>query len=305
VDELGYGKYAAEYGNAQAAFFLKKDRPASQIMVADSPDYAFNEYVQITVELGIVGLIIFLLTIGSTLFFCNSPFSIFHSSFLAFLVFAVFSYPFSVLPLSIFFVVLLALLAPSSSKLSISFPLRLQMGFLAICWSITAFGAYQILSKRDAYSKMSSLQMHYQINHSLETVDNYLELYPALRHEKVFLFELGQILSKSEQFAESNGIFEEYLRIDSDPMIYNCMGNNYKSLGAYSKAEKMYIRASQIVPNRHYPLYLLMKLYQETHQTDKAIAIAETLLNKPVKVPSTAIREMRDEARKLIIKYEL
>ena len=44
----------------------------------------------------------------------------------------------------------------------------------------------------------------------------------------------------------------------------------YKEMGNYRKAENMYIRALQIVPNRHYPLYLLMKLYKDNGQTEKA-----------------------------------
>ena len=87
-------------------------------------------------------------------------------------------------------------------------------------------------------------------------------------------------------------------------MVYNCMGNNFKGMSEYAQAESMYIRASQVVPNRHYPLYLLMKLYQETGQSEKAKAKAETLLKKPVKVQSTAIREMHEEAKQLIMNSE-
>ena len=127
----------------------------------------------------------------------------------------------------------------------------------------------------------------------------YEALYPLLKHEKQFLFEYGQSLSKSGQHTESNRIFHEFLRYSSDPMVYNCMGNNYKEMNESQKAENAYIHASKIVPNRHYPLYLLMKLYQETGQADRAQAMAHELLNKPVKVKSTAIREMQEEARKV------
>jgi tetratricopeptide (TPR) repeat protein len=81
------------------------------------------------------------------------------------------------------------------------------------------------------------------------------------------------------------------------------MGNNYKEMGDYEKAEKMYISASQIVPNRHYPLYLLMNLYEESGQTKKAKAIADVLLKKPVKIPSTAIRKMQEEAKKFQMEH--
>jgi len=83
-------------------------------------------------------------------------------------------------------------------------------------------------------------------------------------------------------------------------MIYNCMGNNFKAMGDYQKAEASYIHALQIVPNRHYPLYLLMRLYYETGQLKKARETAQTLLSKPAKVMSTAIREMQEEAKRII-----
>ena len=296
----GYGRFTAVYGDAQAAYFLKSERSPAQIMVADSPDYAFNEYVQIAVELGIVGLFLFLFLIASSLFPLNSSFLSIRSSLLSFLVFAAFSYPFSVLPLAILFVFLLALSAPSSKKLTITLPLFIRVIGAMACWCITAYGAYQILPKREAYREWQSVRVFYNVNAYNDTAQKYAALYPCLSHEEHFLFEYAQCLSKTGQHIESNRILKEYLHYGSDPMVYNCIGNNYKEIGEYEKAESMYIRASQIVPNRHYPLYLLMKLYQESGQIEKAKAMAETLLNKPVKVQSAAIREIQIEARKIM-----
>ena len=295
----GYGRFTAVYGDAQASYFLKKERSAAQIMVADSPDYAFNEYVQMTVELGIVGLILFLFLIGSCFIKIRSL-TTNHCSLITILVFAAFSYPFSVLPLVIMFVFLLALSAPASKKLSFTLPVWLRVIGVAIFFSITAYGAHQILPKRAAYKEWSSVRTLYNVNLYHEAAKEYASLYAVLRHEKYFLFEYAQSLSKTGQYTESNRIFEEYLLYGSDPMVYNCMGNNYKEMGDYAKAENMYNRASQIVPNRHYPLYLLMMLYQETAQIEKAKAMAGTLLDKPVKVQSTAIREMQLEAKRII-----
>ena len=295
----GYGKFAAVYGDAQATYFLKQERTAAQVMVADSPDYAFNEYVQIAVELGIVGLLLFLLLMGSC-FVVQHSLTHSHCSLIAFSVFAAFSYPFSVLPLGIMFIFLLALSAPSSRKLSFTAPVWLRAIVVALCFGVTAYSVCQILPKRAAYREWSTLRTLYRINAFHEATKEYATLYPKLRHEKHFLFEYAQCLSKTEQPAESNRIFEEYLLYGSDPMVYNCMGNNFKEMGDYGKAENLYLRASQIVPNRLYPLYLLMKLYAETGQTEKAKAMADALLKKPVKVKSAAIREMQEEARKMV-----
>ena len=298
---VGYGSFTKIYGDLQATYFLDAKRTEVQKMLADSPDYAFNEYVQIAVELGLVGLALFLFIVFFSLFSLCKSYCVVNSSLLTFLVFAAFSYPFSVLPLSIFFVFLLAISASSSNKLSFSLPIWLQIVGIGICWSITAFSAYKILPKHAAYKEWKSIQTIYNTNYSNEALKKYKTLYQELQHEKYFLFEYGQCLSKTGRHAESNSIFEEYLHYGSDPMVYNCMGNNYKEMADFDKAEIMYFQALQIVPNRHYPLYLLMKLYKDIGQTQKAKDMAVALLNKPVKVLSTAIREMREEARKIIL----
>ena len=63
-----------------------------------------------------------------------------------------------------------------------------------------------------------------------------------------------------------------------------------------------YRLAANVVPNKFYPLYLLVKLYDETGQTEKARAMARELLNKEVKVPSKAIEEIKAEMERLIHK---
>ena len=298
---FGYGRFTAMYGDAQAEYFLSGKGNEVQVILADSPDYAFNEYVKIAVELGIVGLALFLLTVGFSLFTPQSSFFAPRSSLLTLLVFAAFSYPFSVLPLSILFVFMLALSAQSSEKLSFTLPVWLRVVGITVCCGITTFGAYQILSKYSAYQEWNQLQITKHENTCNEAVQKYKALYSRLRQEKKFLFEYGQCLSKTGKYIESNSIFEEYFHHGSDPMVYNCMGNNYKKMGEFYKAENMYVRALQIVPNRHYPLYLLMNLYKDSGQTQKAKDMAVDLLRKPVKISSTAIREMREEARKIII----
>ncbi len=313
----GYGTFSAVYGDAQAGYFLSGKGNEAQEMVADSPDDAFNEYVQMAVELGLVGFGLFIFLIIYCLFLIGRSFrqtSITEAShqtstigyikwsLLAFLVFAAFSYPFSMLPLVIIFVFLLAILASSSRSFSFSVPVWLRVAFFIIGCGITIYGAHIILPQRAAYREWQSVQMLYQAGIYESTVKDYQALYPQLGYQKQFLFEYGQCLSKTGQYVESNRIFAQFLHYGSDPMVYNCMGNNYKEMKEYEKAETSYIHASQIIPNRHYPLYLLMKLYEETGQIEKARAAAQSLLVKPVKVNSTAIREMQQEAKQLLKK---
>lgn len=57
-------------------------------------------------------------------------------------------------------------------------------------------------------------------------------------------------------------------------------------------------------PSRFYTKYLLAKLYDETGQREKAILTANALLQMQIKVPSTAVDEIKEEMQNIIIKYK-
>ena len=54
----GLGNFSGAYGEAQAAYFAAGK--GTEELVAGSPDYGFNEYLQIAVEGGFIALVLFL-----------------------------------------------------------------------------------------------------------------------------------------------------------------------------------------------------------------------------------------------------
>jgi tetratricopeptide (TPR) repeat protein len=103
-----------------------------------------------------------------------------------------------------------------------------------------------------------------------------------------------------ELYGESDRVLQRAVQISCDPMLYNILGKNRQALKDYDSAEQRFVKAANIVPNRLYPHYLLMKLYVETENGEKAREMAQTVLTKEPKVRSTAIEEMRKEAKKII-----
>ncbi len=57
---VGTGCFAGAYGNAQEASFVSGAMTEDQVRVAGAPDYAFNDFLQITVETGAAGALLFL-----------------------------------------------------------------------------------------------------------------------------------------------------------------------------------------------------------------------------------------------------
>ena len=83
-------------------------------------------------------------------------------------------------------------------------------------------------------------------------------------------------------------------------MFWNIIGNNYKALGEYPQAEASYKTAFAMVPNRIYPLYLLMNLHRDAGRSAEALTMARRVADFTPKVESPATNQMQEEARSFI-----
>ena len=57
-----------------------------------------------------------------------------------------------------------------------------------------------------------------------------------------------------------------------------------------------------MVPHKLYPLYLLARLYDETGQNEKAVSVANKIMEKEIKVESEATEEIRAAMMEIIRK---
>ena len=294
----GLGNFAGAYGQAQYGYFIL-GVDEKEAMTADCPAYAFNEFIQIGVEQGIVGLLLFLGIIIIAVASCirSQGKAGVLGAIVAVLVFGFTSYPLSVLPICIAFVTLL----PLSNGENNSFVLP-KVVFVAISIILAGSCIYftaRIKPLRQAYRSLRVLTMTAQYN-QYDYSKDFQELISYLNKNYKFMFSYGKALAAQNKFDESSGVLIKGASSSSDPMFYNLIGNNYLALGETEKAEKYYWKAYYTLPNRLYPLYLLTKLYHETGQDEKAKEIAMRLLEKEPKVMSTAVREMKDYARKIM-----
>lgn len=311
---VGYGYFPGAFGQTQAEYFASGKGTQQEEMVAGSPEYGFNEYLQIGVEQGVIGLLLFLgIAAGSIWQAAKSKTEGSNGmigSLTAILVFASFSYPLRVLPLCLVFIQLLAIAQgyPPPDKQ------KKHSGRSLNVWATRAFAVCLIVmvflltrnkeNMQDAYIRWSEEKTYFNMNIFEGTVDHYRQLYPRLKHEGSFLFEYGQCLSKTGQYEESNRILTEGTQFSSDPMFYNIMGKNYQALKQYDKAEEAFRRACLVIPHRLYPLYLLAKMYFESGQTEKGVEAARQLIAKEPKVSSSATEDMKKEMEQAVAENE-
>lgn len=305
----GQGSFPGIYGNAQAKYFAERQGTEREQLIAGAPDCAYNEYLQISVEHGVVGLLVFLLILMIA-FFNAQRTEIWGAEALfgalgVFLVFACFSYPLRVFYLNLLsiFVILIAVCLPLKAEnfrtwyCKFSFFLFILSVLLIVCYSFGYIGRPGLKQARNYWHE---LRPHYYNGDFENIIENYTALYPYLSNETAFIFEYGQCLAQTGNYERSNEILEIGAKYSSDPMFYNIMGKNYQRLKQYDRAESMFQQALFRIPHRIYPLYLLMSMYFESGQLDKAMKSACEIINKNVKFETSDTKSIKKEAEQML-----
>ena len=293
---VGYGtnSFASAYGMAQENYFAKGQYSEVEELVAGSPEYAFNEYLQVAVEYGIPFLFFVLLIIAFCLWsgIVNKRIGV-CGSVISVLVFAFSSYPMQIPGFAVTFYFLLAACIIGRSKTM----------FLFFILIIILLGTYYCqYNQYDACKNWYRSKMLYNIGAYQSAKEEYEKLYSELKNRGVFLFEYGHCLHKLKEYDRSAIVLEEAMKYNCDPMVLNIIGKNYQAVGKYERAEGSLIRSTHRLPGRIYPYYLLAKLYAEPdyQQLEKLERMVEVVLTKEPKVQSTAVKEMRVEVKKLL-----
>ncbi|WP_158655148.1 O-antigen ligase family protein [Flavivirga eckloniae] len=310
---VGYDRFKAHYMNYQANYFAKHGE-TTESLVADNTYYAFNEWLQFIVENGLLGLLLLVLFLY-ILFKINvekenkNVFFIIIGGILATSAFAFFSYPMQILPIKLILVVLFALLASLDVK---KYQILRRHGkplnfrffvFVLSVISVTNGLAYTRTLDKSFKTWKDALYI-YQYRDYEEAIEVYADAYPDLKKEGDFLMNYGKALSLAKQDKEAAQMLERAKKYLNTTIIETALGDSYKTLKVYDKSEEAYYRAANMIPSRFYPMYLLAKLYDENGDKKKAEAMAKKILEKEVKIPSTAIKEIRMEMKKVLSKSD-
>lgn len=295
----GYGtnNFPMAYGMAQETYFSKGEYSQQEELVAGSPEYAFNEYLQAAIEWGIPVLItiLVLIIIGIWKGIKHRNIGV-CGAIISLLVFGVASYPMQLPTFIITLMFLLAVCLIGQSKIGL-------LIFALIIGSTSVYWLKMDVSRE--CKEWTGCHILYRAGAYKEAAKRYERLYPKLNNRAIFMYEYGHALYKLQQYDVSIEKLKETARLSCDPMILNIMGLNYQHKGDYAKAEELFIRSTHLLPGRLYPYYLLAKLYAipSFYNKGKMVKMANIVLNKKPKVPSKAINSMRKEMRDLLDEF--
>ena len=292
--------FAFAYGEAQEAYFSKGDYAEWEERVAGSPEYAFNEYLELTLTQG-PAICIMLIVITFACLWAGTQFRRYGvcGAIVTLLVFSFSSYP---MHLPAFIVAYVCLLLACGIGDIIAKPVILSA--CLIIWTGGFHGKWQ--RGKDACRDWVNARILYHAGAYTAANAAYDKLYPQLREKGTFLFEYGHSLHKAGFYNESNKYLDKALVYCADPMILNVIGKNYQALRCYNWAEELLLASVHRLPGRIYPYYLLAKLYAEPEflNREKFEEMKGIVLMKAPKIHSTAIEEMRREVEEIAKELE-
>lgn len=290
----GAGSVLGAYGRTQEKFFAVKDRPSWMKRVAGCPEYAFNEYLKVGVERGLLAMIISILFVGiivSVLLRRRSPFGY---GMLSLSVFAFFSYPLSLWQFKVLLGMFVLIVL-----FSIKFKAVRLIGYAAL-----SMFAVLLMSKVDDYMERKAAATLYcssawsGLGMYEEAVSDYESLYDRMSWSYRYLYDYGYALFMTGKYAESIEILKKGSEISCDPMFHNIIGRNYEAMEDFESAEKEYVKAHNMVPGRLYPLILLMALYDKQGNKRKVRDVYAEICSIPInpKVRNMQILRHRADA---------
>lgn len=274
-------------------------------------NYSYNSLVSILTEHGIVGVSLCLITVSVVMWRMWNVSRALFFAILSLLIFSLFSYPFELLPYRIMMVVCVAVCA-SDDNLG-DFGLRMKglrkkvhyvtnfilssIIFIPLC--IISYALYMgVKDVHEADKEYATFKGMYEELF----LEDYRDLLPQEEDNAEFLFDYAQTLRMAKRYNDSNEMLRRGAKVSADPMFYVLQGNNYKDMSLYNMAEESYKKAFAVMPNRLYPLYQLMLLYQKKSESDnkKLKDVARRIVAIKPKIESPATRDIQRAARQVL-----
>ena len=298
--------FSAIYGDAQERYFTDCEYSESEAWVAGTPDFAFNEYLQMAVEYGVwvSVLLVTVLLVLSMIAGSRKHLAGMGGCLVSLMVFACFSYPLHIPAIvSLWLLTVMVLCGEGLAMIKCKWNAMLVLLPLVVAGltvSVNMHGKYSALTR--TIHEWMPVRVLYRSGSFKAAAEEYGKFYDKMSWHKDFCFEYGRALYKAGSYSKAEEILLKAMTVSGDPMILNVLGRNAQASGEYEKAEMYLLRSTYRLPERIYPHYLLVKLYLEPEYFDriKFIKEAEYVLNTEPKVNSTAIREMRHEVKKIL-----
>lgn len=302
---VGLGHFSNAYGKMQRDYFSNKISISDgelqycesdkERIFADNPKVGFNDFLQFGIEFGVGPmslLLILVLLIGFRLYKCHSPFC---QGMVSLLVFAFFSYPFSLWEFRMLFIVFAAY-AGSKNKLTV-----IPRGY-SLLFAIIYLIPFAIFNR--SYNVVRNIYQDETIwkeERFIFSNGDYLsyeyccsQLYPFMKSNCAFLYEYAYSMFMNGKLTESEQMANQSLALNGNSLTFILLGDIHKEQGLIKEAEKDYFDSFLALPDRLYPLYKLAVLYHDSNQMINYQNMVRSIDNFHPRIESQATKDVRE-----------
>lgn len=296
---FGYDGFIGNYMRYQAKYFETHNQSPYSIL-ADNINHPFNEYIKLTVEYGILALILALLLlyiiIKIVLKKSNEKKGVGISLISTVLILSLFSYPFNYTVFTFIVILILIFVLPikeprQDKKYTII--KNLTRITVIIFASFCTYDCFYNYKWSEAYKR--SLE-----GEGNKVMPYYKYLMSKISYNPYFLYNYSVELNYIKKYAESNEVARLLTNRLNDYDVQLLLADNNCNLQKYDEAIKNYETASYMIPSRFLPLEEIMNIYLLEKDTINAIEIAKKILSKPIKIPSGEVNRIRQDAEDLL-----
>lgn len=301
---VGFGNFKGAFADQQAAYFASQERPMREQFAAGSPDYAFNDPLQIFAEMGLVGFGLFAAVAYLTLKGLGSQKNGLLYAAISLLIFSLASYPLSLLP----FGVLAIFFAAAGTSASDTSPFR-HLPIVGTCLIIIL--AFQVLTLRygiqynKAVQQWNLFRTAHQLGGQKSIWSEYEKNSVFLTDESRFVSEYADCLHQIGRNDSARMLLETHKALLNDPADFILMAQIYETGSDLHRAEEYLEYAMWHSPRRIYAPYLLADLYIRHGQIAKGVDLARNALKKQPKTVSTKTVQIQHQLRQIINDYSV
>ena len=298
---LGYGVGGIEkyYMDAQATYFSKNPN-SPFVMLADNVIHPFNEYIKLTVNYGLLGLIFALcllyLTIKRLLKSNNDVKIIGLAITTSVFVLCQFSYPFHYAAVWLITAIAIIPAFLNENEMRWTTPIYLRI-LLPTIFSLLLVTLLQMIYLDLKWAEVSKRSL---AGHTERMLPYYEKMKPLMQHNPLFLYNYAAELNYIGKYDKSLTITKECQNGWNDYDVQILLADNFENTGQIDLAINTYQHALDMIPSRFEPLNSMMNIYLNNRDTLNAIAVANRISNKPVKIKSMRVEQIKSEALKIL-----
>jgi hypothetical protein len=280
----GWGLYAFQkhYPEFQSNFILNHPKIAETFNI-DVVHSSFNEFLNIGVTLGVLGLLCYVLLIIYILISAYRAHSPLLFPLISFQIVSFSYFPFQIVPLTVVFVLLMAMAINSNSTHTIKI-IGIRYRVLLII-SLIVFSSFLSFSNMQNYQQWQ-LAVKYAQDKKTHTISDeiFKKQYPQMLGNGLFLLSYAELSDKMGDTSLSFLLLKEADNYYSDPVFLQILSSAYEKQGDINEAKRKFEIAVNMLPEQFNIAYEQILFLQRIGEKKKVYELALKLYNKPIKL---------------------